>query len=1199
MKKIVKRLFLPLMLCGAISSVSAAVVVNEAMPSNLNTVMDKETYQYSAWVELYNNGSAPVNINGYTILYKPLEVDTIKEHVIDYDCKIDSAGYILLFFDKVAGIKKHISYKLDADGGEISLMDPSGKIVSTLKVPDICSYVSYGVGKSGVGYMEPTPGKKNDTAYVATSLKAFQTSHQCAAPTFNKNGGVYANTELMTITLSSTTAGAKIYYTTDGTVPTKENGKLYEDGIDIAKTFVIRARAYANGKVCSPVATASFILDDKKHSYCNSLGKLPIVSVVTDKKNFDSDTYGIGVKGSNGIKGICDLTGVANYNQDWKRPMNFEFIVDGKTVINHELEGKVMGGCSRQYKTKSLALCASKKCGSGKNKMKYAFFEDKPAATKYKSLHLRNGGNDYDGLRFRDGIMQSFIHGANIDYQAYRPVGYYLNGEYQGLMLLNEHTNSDYLYSNYDLDEEDIDLIKHYKNEFVVTEGTIDAYNKLLTEAQTGQNTSGYYEKMNKLMDMDEYMNYMAFEQFIVNTDWPGNNLKFWRNRNNGRFRWIVYDTDFGFGMYEGWAPNYTNYSTNMIKFSAGEGDAVNWGNGSSNSPYKFDEKSKWKTILFSSLMKDDEFKNKFMTKNLMMLQTYFKSDILRAKIDSVAKDAYPEYCAMVANEHWQPNFEDEDELKAMREFAEKRPQYVLEHLASYMGGSPIKLNITSNVAGTDWVINGMYWSKDSYESKYISNQPLTVTAIAPAGYVFKNWKLSSAPSSKLLTSSSEWDYLYNKEGAAEGWNKSGFETEGWLKGTGSFGYGPNDYTTALKYGEDADDKPITGYFRTSVDIDNLEDYEKFTAKISYDDGYILYINGTEVSRENISSDSVVYSTLADDYTNDEVKEISIASKYFVAGKNVVAVEVHQNTPTSSDFTFAMSLNAVGKASGATSKDVTYKTTVSDDYTMEAVFEKNAEVKQIFINEICTSNQRTVENKEVAEGYVLGYADEYGKYGDWIELYNAGDVDVNIAGWYISDNAAKPTKYRIPTTDPNATIVPAHDYKMIWCDNDTWNGPLHVDFKLGDTKVNNIVLSSKPTTIVDSLTTIINIGTNQTYGRATDGSSERHYFKNNCKTPMAANGSVENCVTSEENPMIKLPNTIAIYPNPVDEQLNITSTVEAIKKVVIYDNIGRQIFIDTYNSNEVSVNTSNLASGIYQINIVTEGNNTRLKFIKK
>lgn len=300
----------------------------------------------------------------------------------------------------------------------------------------------------------------------------------------------------------------------------------------------------------SAMTTGSYLYVDDKHKECGFAA--PIVSITTDSVHFYDNTYGIYVTGTNGTtnpnKGC--LSTPANYNQDWTRPVHFEYIVDGKPVISQEVEVGVMGGCSRTYAKKTLKLNASKK--TGKNKLAYSFFSEKPD-NEYKSLQLRNGGNAYETLRVRDGFMQSISSLLNIDHQAYQPVAYYIDGVYAGLMGLRERTNKDFVYSNYGLDEDQIDLLEiTEKGNVTASTGTKDAYDDLIKTLKGGTpSSSSYYADAAKFMDMDEYINYQIFEQFIVNTDWPANNTKLWRERNNGRLRWIVYDTDFGLGLYD------------------------------------------------------------------------------------------------------------------------------------------------------------------------------------------------------------------------------------------------------------------------------------------------------------------------------------------------------------------------------------------------------------------------------------------------------------------------------------------------------------------------------------------------------------------------------------------------------------------------------------------------------------------------
>ena len=103
----------------------------------------------------------------------------------------------------------------------------------------------------------------------------------------------------------------------------------------------------------------------------------------------------------------------------------------------------------------------------------------------------------------------------NIDYQAFQPVAYYINGVYQGLMALNERTNSDYIETNYGIEKEDIDLISLSDQLGIkASEGTYDAYDDLVsTLSKTSPKDSVLvYERAIGRMDMDEYVDYQVFQ---------------------------------------------------------------------------------------------------------------------------------------------------------------------------------------------------------------------------------------------------------------------------------------------------------------------------------------------------------------------------------------------------------------------------------------------------------------------------------------------------------------------------------------------------------------------------------------------------------------------------------------------------------------------------------------------------------------
>lgn len=1187
MKKIstiLKALSTAYFILFSITTIQAELVINEVMPCNLSTYIDEESLNFCPYAELHNSGDTIVNLEGYNFSFISTEDTTTYSATIEGNYTIPAGGYFLFYFDKLT-TGRHLGFKLDADGGTISLHSPSGDVESSLKMPSMCAHVSYGRGFDGeLGYMEPSPNSINNTAYAAKSLTDLNINYRCSKPQIETATNVIDD-DSASVTITCSTPDATIYYTTNGQEPTPYNANVYEDTLTFYTGATIRARAFANNLISSEINTQSLIFNDEQHSYCSGVGVLPIVSISTDIQNFENDTFGIMVDG---------LAGEPNYRKEWKRPANFEFIVDGKTVASYEIETKVMGAGSREYLPRSISLSAGKKCGSGKNKMKFAFFNDFPEKKKFKSLQLRNGGQDYYDLRFRDGFVQTLAHNTSIDHQAYQPVAYYINGKYIGLMGLYEHATEDYLYTNYDLDDEDVDFIKNFE----ATSGDKTAYNDLIKASSEGQNSGSYYSKMDKLMDMEEYMTYTAFQQYVGNTDWPGNNLKLWRNKNNGRFRWILYDTDYAFA-HSGGNTIYDAPSIDMINFCMGEGNVITWANGSLvNGTYVFDEDSKYKTELFSNLMKDNVFRNKFLTRYLLLVEHDFSPKTILAAFDSIAELAYPEYCATWSKPDSLPLYSENDRINAIKQFATARPQFVYQQLADHFGGEIIDAHIYSNIQNVNFNINGIYWDRDEYNSKFISNNTLSVSAIAPEGYRLKHWEYNVSKS--LLGPDSPWLYLYNDTTAPADWNKDSCNTDGWDSGFGKMGYGTNSYNTIINKQTDPQNQIITGYFRNTITIDTIDNHTKLLANIVYDDAYILYVNGVEVRRGNISAPNINHLTPADKSVNDVVERFEIDPKHFFPGTNIIAVEVHQSH-VSEDFTFAFNLNMQNSKSLKVVDSATFTDTVPSSFSLQAVFEEledTAVEKGILINEICTSNKQ-----------VGGYADSFGKHGDWIELYNNSDHDINVAGWFISDNEKKPDKYRIPLSYPDSTLIPANGYKIIWCDNEVWNGPTHVNFKLTEGAKNTITISrtiDSTITPMDIVSVPANLGANNSYGRISDGDDSWTLFAQCSEgydsplpTPNLENGSLSCTQSYNEIAFTSKSKQISVYPNPASNELNINSNSEPIKSISISDITGRIIQKTTCNGKEIKTNVSALPCGIYTISIEIAQSIERLKFIKK
>ncbi|MBR3519490.1 MAG: CotH kinase family protein [Paludibacteraceae bacterium] len=706
-----KRIFLSAVITAVYVTLSfAKVSINELSTCNYSSFMNRDNYNFSNYIE-FTTDEDSVNLNGYTITHYGKQAVKGKlvvrwRWVVNKDWVITPNTVLWLDETKKNG---HADFKLDADGGAIVLSE-EGTVIDSLHYEKMGTNLAYGRTDKGCGYMSPTPGSPNSRAYADIN------TCRCASPTLSHKGGIMSEPFQLSIE-----GEGEIYYTTNGSDPTPETGTRYTEPIYIDRCSNIKAKSFIDSLIPSKTVTATYLINDKVH---DSIGfSIPIVSITVDSSYFYSDSLGICVVGKNGVAGEKSCTRAkANYNQEWKRPVNFEYIVDGQSVVCQELEAKVEGGCSRTEKIKSLALKASNK--TGEDSINYHFFQSKPDIL-HSTLHLRNGGTAYSKVRIRDGLMQTLAIGMNIDYQAFQPVAYYINGVYQGLMDLNERTNADYIEANYGIDEEDIDLITLSDQLGIrASEGDIDAYDDMVSALKNAGKADSVtlYERACGRMDMDEYVDYQIFQQFIVNTDWPGNNTKIWRERENGKFRWILFNTDFGFGL-----PGYEylgGANKNMIEWCAGKG-TLQWAN-----------RYAWMITIFRSLYQNRFFKKKFTTKFLIHLSSTLSPQRIEAVFDSIST---------LVDKEYQISFNGTTGKKAtasMRSFAMNRHKYIYGHLQNYVGGGDtVSLQLASERKDAKLYFNGELIT--SYNGKYFSNYELELNVIPPQGYELDKWVIT------------------------------------------------------------------------------------------------------------------------------------------------------------------------------------------------------------------------------------------------------------------------------------------------------------------------------------------------------------------------------------------------------------------------------------------------------------------------
>jgi hypothetical protein len=661
--------------------------------------------------------------------------------------------------------------------------------------------------------------------------------------------------------------------------------------------------------------------------------------------------------------------------------------------------------------------------------------------------------------------------------------------------------------------------------------------------------------------------------------------MKAWRARNDGRFRWIVYDTDFGFGIFGGtqYEPNF-----NMLLFSLGQGWYIDWGNNTENA-----------VGLFKSMMQNETFRQKFLNKFILHLGTTFTPSRVERIRDSVYTEAAAEICAHRKKLPGWGNSTSPTILSS--NFGNQRAGHVYNHLRAYYGlEAPVNLNISANISNADFIVNGERLNTSNYSGKYFKNMELSVQPVAPPGYKFVSWGPLPPSVMESLNANTVWRYYYKGDQPAGNWYESSYDDATWDSGKGKFGYDTNNlrpYDVTLDYGGDPDKKYVTAYFRTSFDISDLSEVDEIQCKLIYDDGAIVYLNGKEIKRTNMPAGSVSYGTFAIDFVNDAEASFTIEKSDLQIGTNVIAVEMHHVSFESSDLTFKLdlSMKTFPPANQA------YTANVTGDLNLAATFEKCDYVKPtLFINELCASN-----------GKQSGFHNEYGVYADWIEIYNAGDAAVDLAGMRLTEERKQVT-YQFPSNAPFETTILPGGYKIVWADKEMWQGPLHANFKLTAETASTLILSQMvdgQKVEIDRVDYPKEVGKNknESYGRVTDGASQWE-FSTYCPekgvylaTPGEANGA-KDCssqVSVEDNIADSGSISIKLYPNPVKTILNIAVNTPDSYSIRVYDCKGSLIeYISTVNGNVTTLNLQGYASGVYIVKVITEEAVLQEKFVK-
>lgn len=582
-------------------------------------------------------------------------------------------------------------------------------------------------------------------------------------PSFSHSPGFY--TKAFQLEIRTENPEANIHFTLDGSDPTRDspiykspiiiasrsgekallanipirNGWREPDG-EVFKANVVRAKIiHRKQDDESRTITGTFFVDPNMAERYH----LPIMAISTDSENFFHKETGIYANRNYWERGSA-----------WERPAHIEFFEkNGELGFMQNGGVRIHGGTSRDHPQKSLRLIAGH-LYDPKDSFNYCFFADEEIGEcgiqHFRTLILRNGGSDGKGTLMRDGLMQTLVDDIGLDTQSYRPVIVFINGEFWGIYNLRERQDGDYLKNHHEVNPEKLVIIGHQKVFYVAHGNQVDRYeyHKLLDYAKTeGGDDAQKIDEVQAKIDLDNFINYQIAQIYFGNVDWPHNNLKLWKTRSveksekynqphenpddTTKFRAMVFDTDIGFGLH----PNRAYIDHNTLAYAIEH-----------TNPDR-----RWSTILLKSLLKDDEFRVRFIEKFDDHLNFTFHPYRVNQKIDQLSNALLGDMPEHIRR--WRTNNDSVDEWREkvdrLVDFANQRPAYLRKYLNEYfnMDGSislTVNLNPDSGVVlinGNPIPENGQLTAEKKWEGLFFTGRTITIKAIAKPGYRFVQWE--------------------------------------------------------------------------------------------------------------------------------------------------------------------------------------------------------------------------------------------------------------------------------------------------------------------------------------------------------------------------------------------------------------------------------------------------------------------------
>ena len=1053
-----------------------------------------------------------------------------------------ASGIVHPSFVPSGGGRLEANFKISSTGETIYLSDPANNLIDTLRVLDLEPNMSNGKFPDGstnsVVFAVPTPKLSNNSS---SYFGGFEKK-----PSIVNVGGVYTGSTLTVSVINNSVSGGVLRYTTNGNNP-DTSSPLITGPLVLNSNCVLKVTCFPVGTNLLPsiIETETFLFSENF--------ELPIVLLTIDS---------VHLYGANGI--------FDNWWTDWKRPCVVEYF-DKNGVKQFESRSSVKpdggAGGSRSHPQHSVTIEPSNSIfGEGKP-IQYPIIPEKPHIKDYYALYIRNGSNNWNKYPQKDAMFMRMMRNTNANSSAYTPAVVFLNGNYFGVYELREKANEGYFENNYGNDRDSLDLlsisyfygagllrtVKGHDSSFYSMKNFIKTSNPL---------SPSYFDNCHKKLDLYNFTDYMAGENWFANFDWIFNNMKMARTRTfDNKWRFFLLDLENGLG---GW----TNHNANMFEWFQNYPNTNPFGE------------------IYNGLIQNPEFKNYYINRYADLMNTVFQEKQYKPIVLSMHNELLADYPRSLLR--WRGNANMSTYIVTYNNilalFA-NRNRVVRGQIVNHFnlaGSVNVSLDVFPEGAGYI-KISTIVPEELPWQGVYFNGNPVKITAVANPGYTFQAWDANATiPTNSLTNASVKYNISSNDlfravfTGSPQPLSLTISEIN----------YNPDpsvdggNWIELHNFGNVAID--LTAWY-----IKSKNHWDKFTFEdqtILNPGAYLVVCQDTALFKSIYPQVSNVVGGTGFSWSNqwDSVKLFNPIDSLIFAARYSDALPF----PKCAD----------GWGRTLENKNVSQLPSDSTSWFCGCIGGSPGEAyspceEPIIVSEFNYNNSNSIYDA-----------------GDWIELYNNTSDTINLES-YVFKDSKNDNIYTLPAISiaPDSFIVLSNDLSLFSGRHPLVRNVLG-EFDFGLSSNDGIRIYNNKGTIINSF--VYNtLAPWSSIPSDSDYTNEYNFYngyldQNNglswfvgCIGGSPGTKYISCSVSVGEQPLDDLDRFVSLYPNPAKDYVNI-KTSKTIEKVTLFNLLGQEVLSKEVHAQYFNIDISSLIPGHYYAKLTSNGQSQTIKLLK-